>query len=84
MEAKEIENIIQEIEEVKSLIEIVKFELKKNLTDGICLIGSNLHTMETLLKNKYVSKKELRKRIKQQYEYLNKIEESKNKAISIL
>ena len=62
----------------------IDFEIRKNLTNGICVSGSNISHMKHLLKRKYVSKKEMRKALETQMEYLEKIEKSKNEVLAKL
>lgn len=56
----------------------IDFELRKKLTDAICVMGSNIGYMKTLLKSESLSKKEMRKALKKQLKYLQYIEQSKN------
>ena len=63
---------------------LIEFEIKKNLTNGICLSGSNISSMKHLLTKKYISKKELKLLINKQTEFLQRIETSKNEVLSIL
>jgi ADP-dependent phosphofructokinase/glucokinase len=59
----------------------IDFEIRKNLTDGICVSGANISNMKHLLKKKYVSKKEMKKALETQMEYLKMIEKSKNELL---
>ncbi len=62
----------------------IDFEIRKHLTNGICLSGSNISLMKTKLKKKYVSKKEMKKLLEQQFEYLEMIQTSKDKVLTLL
>ena len=62
-----------EINEVIKSIELIKTEIIK-IIDGVCLSGSNLSIIENSLKNKHVSKKELKKLLERQKEYLDRID----------
>ena len=60
-------------------------EIKKNLTDGICLSGGNISIMKNKIKkSKYISKKEMVLLLDKQMEYLDMIEKSKNEVLTIL
>lgn len=61
-----------------------EIELRKNLTNGICVSGANITHMKHLLKKKYVSKKEMLKALETQMTYLDMIEKSKDKMLSKL
>lgn len=63
---------------MKSTLQEIDYEVKKKLTNAICVSGGNLYSMELLLKKKYVSKKELLKILETQRQYLAAIENSKN------
>jgi hypothetical protein len=66
-------------------IERVEFIAQKALTNAICVSGSNLSHMEFLLKKKgHVSKKEMKKALSTQKEYLHEIEEAKNRILNML
>lgn len=62
----------------------IDFEIRKNLTNGICASGANISHMKHMLKKKYVSKKEMLKALETQTEYLKMIEKSKNEVLSKL
>lgn len=62
----------------------IDFEIRRNLTNAICVSGANISHMEHLLKKKYVSKKEMKKALKTQMEYLLLIQQSKDKMLSKL
>jgi hypothetical protein len=52
------------------LVSELEYTIKKNLTDGICLAGTNLSHIENLLKRKYVPKREMRKALEDQQRFL--------------
>lgn len=59
----------------------INFEIRKKLTNAICVSGSNISHMKQLLTKKYVSKKDMRKALETQMEYLEMIEKSKNEVL---
>lgn len=67
-----------------NLITEIDFEIRKHLTNGICVSGANISHMKHLLKKKYVSKKEMRQALERQMEYLEMIQTSKNKVLEKL
>ena len=62
----------------------IDFEIRKNLTNGICASGANISHMKNVLKNKYVSKKDMRKAIERQIKYLEMIQTAKNEILAKL
>lgn len=80
--AQELKQVTESfLNEIKNEID---FEIRKDLTNGICLSGANITHMEHILKKKYVPKKVLRESLKTQMDYLQKIEKSKNKILAEL
>jgi hypothetical protein len=55
--------------------------IKKDITNAICVSGANITHMEHILKNKYVSKKQMRIALENQMKYLRTIENAKNELI---
>ena len=62
----------------------IDFELRKHLTNGICVSGANISHMKYLLSQKYVSKKKMRDALTKQMEYLEDIQNSKNNILKLL
>ena len=69
---------------LKEDIEDIDFEIRKNMTNGICLAGATLFSMKLLSKKKYVSKKTLNELIARQELYIKMIENSKNVILTFL
>lgn len=69
---------------IKRLKSDLNWVIKKDLTNGICASGSNIAIARLLLKNKYISKKKLKKVLKTQMEFLDSIEKAKDKLLEIL
>lgn len=57
--------------------------LRKELTNLICVSGANISHMEHLTSQKYVSKTKMREALKKQMEYLQGIEEIKDKLLRL-
>jgi hypothetical protein len=68
---------------ITSLNEMEK-TICKDLTNGICLAGSNHFSMENLLSKKYISKTEFRRLLAKNREYLQSIERAKNALLTQL
>ena len=58
--------------------------IRRDLTNSICLAGSNHSSMEKLAGNKHVSKKELKRLLEKNREYLQMIEQAKNDLVKEL
>ncbi len=62
----------------------IAFVIRKEMTNALCLAGSNLFSARIELKRRYISKKKLCKLIAEQEQHLSKIESEKDKILKML